>query len=105
MHFLLDTVIFYMFPCTEETTQLEYSVEALKNLKGVVFAHLNIRNIINKLDSVRLLLTWDDIDVLVIGETFLNPSIEDVELQIPGYYFYRADRTEGWGKLLGGGLD
>ena len=75
-----------MFPCTEDTSQLEYSDEALKNLKGVTFAHLNIRNVINKLDSVKLLLTRGDIDVLVLSETFPNPSIEDNELHIQGYY-------------------
>ena len=93
-----------MFPCTSDTSQLDYSVESLKNLKGVSFAYLNVRSVINKLDSIRILLNRGNLDCLILGETFLSESIEDGELFIPGYYFYRADRTAESGKRLGGGI-
>ena len=38
-----------MFPCTEDTSDLDYTVEALKNLKGISFAYLNIRSVTRKL--------------------------------------------------------
>ena len=93
-----------MFPCTEDMSDFDYTVESLKNLKGVSFTHLNVRGAVSKLDSIRILLNKGDIDCLILSETFLTDSIDDVELFIPGYYFYRADRTRESGKLSGGGL-
>ena len=38
-----------------------------------------------------------DIDVLCIGETWIEPNIEDSHLSIPGYKIFRCDYGRGGG--------
>ena len=76
-----------MFPCTSDTSQLEYTTEALRNLKGVNFAYINICSVTHKLHCIKILLEKSAIDFLLIGETFLNDAIDDSELAIPAYHF------------------
>ena len=51
-----------------------------------------------------MLLIIGKIDVLVLNETFLDESVEDCNINIDGYIFYRADRTSDSGKDCGGGI-
>ena len=60
--------------------------------RGLKVAHLNIRSIANKTDSLKLLLKDKPFDILTISETWLNPNITDNEITIPGYTFARQDR-------------
>ena len=55
-------------------------------------AHLNVKSITNKIDSMRLLLLNNHFDVLTISETWLTKNISDPELNIQGYSFVRNDR-------------
>ncbi len=92
------------FPVTSDVNNFDYSVNVLKRLQGVSFAHLNIRSVVRKFDDVRLLLECSNLDFLALAETFLNGSITDAELHIPGYCLFCSDRTEASGKNGGGGL-
>ena len=92
------------FPLIEDLSDTEYSSLALKNLRGISFAHLNIRGLVSKIDNVRIILTNSQLSCLVIGETFLNDSIDDSEIAIKGYRCLRSDRTDAAGKKGGGGL-
>ena len=60
--------------------------------RGLKIAHLNVRSITNKIDSLRLLLLNNPFDVLTISETWLTKNISDPELNIQGYSFVRNDR-------------
>ncbi|CAB4033973.1 Hypothetical predicted protein, partial [Paramuricea clavata] len=60
--------------------------------RGLKIAHLNVRSITNKIDSLRLLLLNNPFDVLTISETWLTKNISDPELNIQGYSFIRNDR-------------
>jgi hypothetical protein len=48
--------------------------------RGLKIAHLNVRRITNKIDSLRLLLLNNPFDVLTISETWLTKNISDPEL-------------------------
>ena len=42
--------------------------------------------------------------ILVLVETFLDDRIDDSQLAIDGYYFYRSDRQASSAKAAGGGI-
>ncbi|CAB4034150.1 Hypothetical predicted protein, partial [Paramuricea clavata] len=73
--------------------------QQLSGCRGLKISHLNIRSLYPKMDEVRLLLKDQPIDVFTISETWLNPSISDEELSVPGYTILRQDRLE----QIGGG--
>ena len=74
--------------------------QQLPSTRGLKISHLNIRSLYPKLDSIRLLLRDQPFDIFTISETWLNPTITDQELFIPGYTILRQDRS----RKLGGGI-
>ncbi|XP_058013047.1 uncharacterized protein LOC131185023 [Ahaetulla prasina] len=69
----------------------------------------NIRSLANKMDEIRLLNKYysdfRNSAVLCFSETWLNESIENSSLNIPGFQIERSDRIpETSGKKKGGGL-
>ena len=60
--------------------------------KGLVFAHLNIRSLRNKLDHVKMFVNHNDIDIFCITETWLNDDFDDDYIYIDGYNVFRLDR-------------
>ena len=69
--------------------------------KGVKMAHINIRSLFKKIDQLRE--SFAGMDVIVVGETWLTPSIPNSAISIPGYRLFRVDRMEQRDKR-GGGL-
>ena len=57
-------------------------------------AHINIRSVINKTDSLEMLLRDKPFDVFTVSETWLKPEIPDCEVNISGYSCVRQDRLE-----------
>ena len=51
-----------------------------------------------------ILLRDSDLNCLCLCETYLNNSITDGEIDIPGYMCSRNDRDANSGKLMGEGL-
>ena len=92
------------FPQEKDLSDLEYTSQALKNMKGLCFGSLNIRGISSKVDNVRLLLERSEIDYLALSETFLTENILDSELVCKDYKIIRSDRTAESGKKSGGGI-
>ena len=92
-----------IFPTVEELSDLDYCTAALSKLKGISFCSLNIRSLYKNYDSIRAMLYRSEIDCLLLNETFLNASLLDEELEIPGYRFIRFDRTAESGKKSRGG--
>ena len=76
----------------------------LQKLRGLSFASYNIRSLVRKFDDVKLLLMRSNLNVLSLNETWLNASIADDEINIPGYNMHRLDRGLGSSKLGGGGV-
>ena len=77
------------------------SVRDFMRFRGLKVAHLNIRSVYPKLDSLKLWLLNQPFDVFTVSETWLKPSILDNEIQIPGYSCARSDRLH---KTVGGAM-
>ena len=92
------------FPVNSDVTEFDYSVNCLKKLRGIAFGHLNICHLVNKVDLLEILLKDSDLDFLSLSETFLDDSVLDGELNIPGYGMFRSDRAGDGCKRSGGGL-
>ena len=74
--------------------------ESLPKVRGFKVDHLNTRSVRSKMDDVRLLLTLNQFDVFPISESWLDSSVNDSEVSIPGYDVIRHDR--GHNKRGGG---
>ena len=64
---------------------------------------LNARSLRNKLTDFQASIYYDDVDILVITETWLTPAILDHEVLPSGYNVYRRDRENdrrGGGVLI-----
>ena len=65
------------------------SLEDVRSSRGLRIAHLNVRSLRNKSDSLRLEgLDNRTIDILTLSETWLDDCYEDSHVTIPGYTFY-----------------
>ena len=65
--------------------------------KGLHFLHLNARSLLPKIYQVKHLATSTQAAVIGLTETWLNSSILDSEICIPGYLTERKDRTTAGG--------
>ena len=68
---------------------------------NVTFAHLNVRSVRSRENFYLIWQTITDncLDILTISESWLDPSINDSDLQIPRYILFQQDNGS-----LGGGL-
>ena len=71
------------------------TLKSTKDFRGLKIAHLNVRSIRNKIDQIQFeLLQGQFFDILTISESWLNDTIDDAEVQIPGFSCVRKDREE-----------
>ena len=70
----------------------------IEKLRGLTFGSPNIRSLSRKFDDVKMMLEETNFTFLALNETWLNHSIDDCELSIPHYRFFRSDRDLGSGK-------
>jgi len=76
------------------------AVESWLLCKGLHIVHLNIHYVLPKLDEIKIILSQNSsFECLCLCETFLDGTVLDSQLSIPGYSFFRKDRPS-----LGGGL-
>lgn len=75
------------------TASVEKSAN-LPTIRGFKISHLNVRSITHKMDTILLL---KDKTLKTRPETWLNPSVTDAEITIPGYSVVRKDRTSRGG--------
>ena len=59
--------------------------------KGLHFVHMNIRNVLPKLDELRILARKTKDACVCITETWLDNTVFDSEIQIAGYDVWRKD--------------
>ena len=73
-----------------------------KSHSGMRIAHLNICSLFNKCSFIYSYLLTHDIDIFSLNETWLNSSISNTSLFLPGYRIFRVDRTYacGWGVCI-----
>ena len=68
--------------------------QALPEACGLKISHLNVRSLFPKMEEIRMLLKDQPLDIFTISETWLNGSISDQELYVPGYSLVRQDRLQ-----------
>ena len=74
-----------------------------KRTNNIKIGHLNVCSHKNR-DHFLLVkdtILQNEFDVLTLSETWLNSSITNLELEIPGYNFYRIDRNTKTGGGVG----
>ena len=74
----------------------------LKKLKGITYGALNVRSLFRHIEEIQLRLQRADLDVLLLGETFLNFSVDNSIIGIKNYNLFKMDRYGGSGKRGGG---
>ena len=65
--------------------------------KGLHFIHLNARSLLPKLDELNVLASKTKAAVIDVSETRLDDSVEDSEVELPGYSILRHDRNRNGG--------
>lgn len=66
--------------------------------QGIKLCQHNVRSLPSKLDHIRLSLEGQPLDILSVNETWLDNSIRNSDIHIPGYTIERNDRSrEGGG--------
>ena len=94
-----------LFAYTPSSKQQTLNIANKPQNRNLKILQLNINGIRNKITELKLLLTEENIDVAVIQETRLHPSIKTPEIK--DYASARQDRqtqTSTKSKLVGGGL-
>ena len=72
----------------------------IANMKGLLFICMNARSVYTKrTDAFKLICSAD---VSGIVETWLTPSISDIDMFLPGYQYCRLDRFPNRDKRAGG---
>jgi hypothetical protein len=61
----------------------------------------NVQSLLNKIDELRIFVVDQSPDIIALTETWLHSEINDAEVQISGYQFFRNDRPSG---RKGGGV-
>lgn len=61
------------------------------------FGFLNVCSLRHKVEEVSTLMKTHTITILGIAETWLNDSVSDGEVQVPGYQIIRRDRPDRQG--------
>ncbi len=85
------------------SSRITYTSDLAK-LRGVSFATYNVRSMVRKHTDIQAILLRSELNVLCLTETWLNQSIDSLELAIPGYTLHRLDRGHGITGKGGGGL-
>ena len=68
--------------------------------KGLHFLHLNVNNLIPKIDEIRTIAIDTKPAVIGITESKLDNSINDNEVKIDGYSIIRNDRNRNGGGVV-----
>jgi len=81
-------------PSTDNNTNISY--ECFQQ-KGLHLLHINARSLLNKRDEMQALSETTNAAVLGVTESWLDDSIPDAEVAIPGYVLQRNDRDRNGG--------
>ena len=67
------------------------------SLKGLHFLHANVRSLLPKISEVQLLLSRTKAAIFAASETWLDSTVGDGEVRIPGFNIIRRDRNRNGG--------
>ena len=86
----------------QEETIFIRELKNIASLQGLKCVHQNIRNLLNKLDEIRYIINTlkSRIHLILFTETWLNSSVLDEEVSIPGYTVFRKDRRSKGGGVI-----
>ena len=70
--------------------------------KGLVMASLNVNSLLAHIDELKIFTSANALDVFIINKTKLDSTIDNQEVNIPGYEIIRNDRKINGRK--GGGV-
>jgi exonuclease III len=59
--------------------------------------NLNVRSLYNKIDQFSTFVKDNKFDIIGVNETWLDSSIDNAEIEIPGYTIIRKDRNRHGG--------
>lgn len=62
--------------------------------KGVLFAHLNVCSLRNKIHEISNLAELNDIHIFALSETHLDSTFSVSEIAIQGYNLFRKGRNK-----------
>ena len=65
--------------------------------KGLHLLHSNVRSLIPKIPEVQILLTRTKTAIFAATETWLDASVSEAEIPVPGYSVIRQDRNRNGG--------
>ena len=80
--------------------QVNYSVSSFPDIlsrKGLHILHANVRSLSSKLSKIRSLLTRTRTSIFAATETWLDSTIGDGEIAVPGFNVIRRDRDRNGG--------
>ena len=66
-------------------------IKTNKRNDHIVIKHINAQSLIPKLDEIKFLIENEDLDILCISETWLQPNILDDLISIKNYNVFRND--------------
>ena len=66
-------------------------------MKGSTIGHLNITSLYKHIDELKIFVKYQNFDLLTINETRLDYTIDNNEVDIPGYNLIRKDRNRNGG--------
>ena len=79
---------------------LNYSTNGVGKTNGnVSIAHLNVRSLKcrDHYVLVKETVLANSFDIFTVSETWLNGTVQDLEIEIPGYVIHRLDRQNSRG--------
>ena len=76
---------------TLSSSFLSCPIPRILSSKGLHFLHANVRSLIPKLPEIRLLLSRTKAAVFAVSESWLDSSVGDGEVHIPGFNIVRHD--------------
>ena len=75
----------------QNTDANQIPIKTNKRSDHIVIKHINAQSLIPKSDEIKLLIENEDLDILCISETWLQPNILDDLISIKNYKVFRND--------------
>lgn len=93
--------------CHVEINTMSFTLDYVKNCKGIKVAHLNARSLINHFDELYICFLDGKLDIVIFTESWLHANCSDSLITVQGYDHYRLDRqlcTPAGAVKRGGGI-
>lgn len=88
-----------LLQCGDVETQPGPNNHRTKRHSNLNLLSLNARSLYPKMDLLRALCSVKAYDIISVQESWLNSTINDFEIAMPGYTIFRKDRTQRYGGI------